>query len=246
VTSKARRATLDTVAQLNRTRLAATGDPEINTRIASYEMAYRMQTSVPELMDVSQEPRHVHDVYGTQPGVTSFANNCLLARRLVERGVRFVQLYHRGWDHHGNGKDADLMHSLPKLCEETDRASVALVKDLKDRGLLDSTLIVWGGEFVRTPMNEARDGQKTYLGRDHHPRAFTMWLAGGGVRSGITLGQTDELGYSVATDPVHVHDLHATILHLMGVDHERITYRFQGRDFRLTDVAGKVVTKLLA
>jgi hypothetical protein len=246
VTSRARRATLDAMAELNHTHFAETGDPEIATRIASYEMGYRMQTSVPELMDVSREPRHVHEMYGTQPGATSFANNCLLARRLVERGVRFVQLYHRGWDHHGNAKDADLVHSLPKLCEETDRAAAALIRDLKDRGLLDSTLVVWGGEFGRTPMNEARDGQKTYLGRDHHPRAFTMWLAGGGIRAGLTLGETDEFGYNVARDPVHVHDLHATILHLMGLDHTRLTFRYQGRDFRLTDVEGNVVRKLLA
>jgi hypothetical protein len=246
VTAPARRITLDAIAELNRTHFADARDPEITTRIASYEMAFRMQTSVPELMDVSQEPKHVHDMYGTEPGATSFANNCLLARRLVERGVRFVQVYHRGWDHHGNAKDADLMHSLPKLCEETDRASAALIRELKDRGLLDSTLVIWGGEFGRTPMNEQRDGQKTYLGRDHHPRAFTMWLAGGGIRPGQTLGQTDDFGYNVAENPVHVHDLHATILHLMGLDHTRLTYRYQGRDFRLTDVHGRVVRELLA
>jgi hypothetical protein len=246
VSRPTRRATLDLLGELNQARLEETGDPEIATRIASYEMAYRMQTSVPELMDVSTESPAVHALYGTEPGKTSFANNCLLARRLVERGVRFVQLYHRGWDHHGTGPDSDLMHSLPQLCQETDRASAALVKDLKDRGLLETTLVVWGGEFGRTPMNEDRDGSKKYLGRDHHPRAFTMWFAGGGVKAGITLGQTDELGCNIVEDPIHVHDLHATVLHLLGMDHTKLTYRFQGRDFRLTDVSGQVVAKLLA
>jgi uncharacterized protein (DUF1501 family) len=205
-----------------------------------------MQTSVPELMDVSGESKATHAMYGTEPGKTSFANNCLLARRLVERGVRFVQLYHRGWDHHGTGKDNDLMTSLPQLCRETDQAAAALVKDLKQRGLLDSTLVVWGGEFGRTPVNEARDGKLAFLGRDHYPRAFTMWMAGGGIKAGFTLGKTDELGFTVVEDAVHVHDLHATILHLMGIDHTKLTHRFQGRDFRLTDVEGNVVTKLLA
>jgi uncharacterized protein (DUF1501 family) len=246
VNPAARRATLDLVRDLNQQRQTLVGDPELAARIASYEMAYRMQTSVPELMDVSSETPGTHALYGTEPGKTSFANNCLLARRLVERGVRFVQLYHRGWDHHGTGKDNDLTNSLPQLCRETDRAAAALIKDLKQRGLLDSTLVVWGGEFGRTPMNEARDGKVAYLGRDHYPRAFTMWMAGGGIRPGITLGKTDELGFTVVEDPVHVHDLHATILHLMGIEHTKLTYRFQGRDFRLTDVAGEVVTKLLA
>jgi hypothetical protein len=246
VTPQGRRTTLDLVRELNRQRMGVAGDPEIAARIATYEMAYRMQTSVPELMDVSSESPVTHAMYGTEPGKTSFANNCLLARRLVERGVRFVQLYHRGWDHHGTGKDNDLKNSLPLLCRETDRAAAALVTDLKQRGLLDETLVVWGGEFGRTPMNEARDGKVTFLGRDHYPRAFTMWLAGGGIKPGVTVGKTDDLGFGVVEDPVHVHDLHATILHLMGVDHTKLTYRFQGRDFRLTDVAGNVVTKLLA
>src|SRR5205814_8857368 len=179
----------------------------------------------------------------TEPGKKSYANNCLLARRLVERGVRFVQLYHRGWDHHGADGDMDLMHGFPRLCKEVDQASAALLTDLKQRGMLDSTLVIWGGEFGRTPMNEGRDGSK-FLGRDHHPRAFAVWMAGGGVKPGITLGNTDELGYNIVEDPVHVHDLHATILHFMGLDHKRLTYRFQGRDYRLTDVNGNVVRKV--
>jgi hypothetical protein len=239
-----RRRALDAIAALNRLRRAETGDPEIDTRIASYEMAYRMQTSVPELMDLSKEPPEVHALYGTSPGKASFANNCLLARRLVERGVRFVQLFHRGWDHHGESKASSITDGLPRLCKETDQGAAALVEDLKRRGLLESTLVVWGGEFGRTPMNEARGGSK-FLGRDHHPRAFTVWLAGGGVKPGITIGATDEIGYNAVQDPVHVNDLHATILHLLGLDHARLTFRSQGRDFRLTDVAGEVVGKLL-
>ena len=230
---------------LNEAHLAQIGDPEIATRIASYEMAYRMQSSVPELVDISEEPASIHEMYGTEPGKKSFANNCLLARRLVERGVRFVQLYHRGWDNHGTSSHDDIVNRLPSLCQETDQAAAALIKDLKQRGLLDSTLVVWGGEFGRTPMNEARDDSK-FLGRDHHPRAFTMWMAGGGIKPGITVGKTDELGYNIVEDPVDVHDLHATILHQMGIDHTKLTYRFQGRDFRLTDVAGNVVKKLVA
>jgi uncharacterized protein (DUF1501 family) len=240
-----RRASLDVLKDLNGIRQASVGDPEIETRINAYELAYRMQTSVPELTDISGEPQAVHDLYGTQPGQTSFANNCLLARRLVERGVRFVQLYHRGWDHHGTGTGDDLVTSLPKLCREVDRGAAALVKDLAARGLLDETLVVWGGEFGRTPMIEARNNSK-FLGRDHHPRAFTMWLAGGGIKGGALVGATDELGYNAVEDPVDVHDLHATVLHLLGLDHTRLTFRFQGRDFRLTDVEGDVITKLLA
>jgi hypothetical protein len=240
----ARRDSIDLVNDLNRLRRADVGDPEIDTRIASYEMAYRMQSSVPELTDISKEPASIHALYGTSPGQVSFANNCLLARRLVERGVRFVQLYHRGWDTHGASVGTDIATKVPELCLETDRAATALVKDLKQRGLLDSTLVVWGGEFGRTPMNEARNGSRL-MGRDHHPRAFTMWMAGGGMKPGITLGRTDDLGYNVVEDPVSVHDLHATILHLMGIDHTRLTYKFQGREFRLTDVQGNAVTKLL-
>jgi hypothetical protein len=240
-----RRRELTSLQTLNQIHLEDTGDPEIATRIAAYEMAYRMQTSVPELMQIDQEPRHIHEMYGTEPGAVSFANNCLLARRLVERGVRFVQLYHRGWDHHGTGVKSDLLNALPQLCRETDRAAAALIKDLSQRGLLDTTLVVWGGEFGRTPMNEEREGSK-FLGRDHHPKAFTVWMAGGGVRGGITYGDTDEIGYHATEKPVHVHDLHATMLHLMGLDHTRLTYRFQGREFRLTDVHGKLVDGLLA
>ena len=241
----ARRESLDTIRELNARRLKRVGDPEIATRIASYELAYRMQTSVPDLMDISREPEEVHAKYGTQPGKASFANNCLLARRLVERGVRFVQLYHRGWDHHGTGTHDDIMVRLPKLCRETDQAAAALILDLKQRGLLEDTLVVWGGEFGRTPINEERSGSK-FLGRDHHPKAFSMWMAGGGIKPGISVGRTDELGYTIVEDPVHVHDVHATILHLMGINHKRLTFRFQGREYRLTDQFGNVVTKLLA
>jgi hypothetical protein len=240
-----RRASLDVLRDLNRMRVEQHGDPETETRIAAYEMAYRMQTSVPDLMDISAEPPAVHEMYGTEPGRRSFANNCLLARRLVERGVRFVQLYHRGWDHHGTNRRDDIVNRLPSLCRETDQAAAALVKDLKQRGLLEETLVVWGGEFGRTPMNEERNGSK-FLGRDHHPRAFTIWMAGGGLKAGVTVGRTDELGYNPVEDAVDVHDLHATLLHLLGIDHTRLIYRFQGRDFRLTDVSGNVIRKLLA
>ena len=240
-----RRRSLDSLRRLNQKRYEAVGDPEIQTRIASYELAYRMQTSVPELMEIGQEPEHIQKLYGIEPGKVSFANNCLLARRLVERGVRFVQLYHHGWDHHGQVAMGSITHDtgLKTRCMETDQAAAALIKDLKDRGMLDETLVVWGGEFGRTPMNE-HPGK--YPGRDHHPYAFTMWLAGGGIKPGITVGETDELGYEIVEDPIHVHDLHATILQLMGLDHTRLVYRFQGREFRLTDVSGKVVKKLLA
>jgi hypothetical protein len=240
-----RREELDALRDLNKMRENAVGDPEIETRIAAYEMAYKMQTSVPDLMDISKEPQEVQELYGTKPGEASFANNCLLARRLVERGVRFVQLYHRGWDHHGDAEYDDLTHGLPKLCKETDQAAAALITDLKRRGLLDETLVVWTGEFGRTPMNESRDGSK-FLGRDHHPHAYSIWMAGGGIKPGVAYGSTDELGYNVATDGIHVHDLNATILHLMGLDHTKLTYKFQGRNFRLTDVHGEVATKLFA
>jgi hypothetical protein len=244
VSAESRRRSLDLIGDLNRAHEADTGDPEIATRISSYELAYRMQSSVPELADITKEPAQIHEMYGTEPGKSSFANNCLLARRLVERGVRFVQLYHRGWDTHGSSGNEDIVNKLGSLCRETDRASAALVQDLKQRGLLDQTIVVWGGEFGRTPMNEARSGSK-FLGRDHHPRAFTMWMAGGGFKPGVTYGTTDELGYNVATDPVSVYDLHATILNQMGIDHTRLTYRFQGRDFRLTDVHGEVVKRIV-
>ena len=245
VTPEVRRQSLNALKDLNEMHLKSVGDPEIATRIAAFEMAYRMQTSVPELTDISKEPQSIHEMYGTEPGKASFANNCLLARRLVERGVRFVQLYHRGWDTHGTNAQTDIVNRLPSLCRETDRAAAALVKDLKQRGLLDQTIVVWGGEFGRTPMNEERNRSK-FLGRDHHPRAFSMWVAGGGIKPGVTLGRTDELGYNVVENPVEVHDLHATILYLMGLDHTKLTYRFQGRDFRLTDISGTVVKRLLA
>ena len=240
IDSKIRRWVLDGVQELNQLKYSGVGDPEILARIEAFEMAYRMQTSVPELMDIQKEPPEVLELYGAEPGKASFANNCLLARRLVERGVRFVQLYHRGWDHHG-----DLPTRLPWECQKTDRAAAALVKDLKTRGLLEETLVIWGGEFGRTPMNQGAAAGDAY-GRDHHMKAFTMWMAGGGMKSGITLGSTDELGYSVVEDPLHVNDFHATVLHCLGVHHEKLTYRFQGREFRLTDVGGKVVEKLLA
>jgi len=230
------RDSIDTIRNLNRMRLNVVGDPEIATRINSFEMAFRMQGSAPELMDLSKEPKQVLDLYGAEPGKSSFANNCLLARRLVERGVRFVQLYHESWDQHG-----DLVKDIAKNCHDTDQACAALVQDLKQRGMLNHTLVIWGGEFGRTPMVQGGND-----GRDHHPNAFTMWLAGGGVKPGISFGESDELGFNVAKDKVHVHDLHATLLHLLGFDHTKLTYRFQGRDFRLTDVHGEVVNALLA
>jgi len=245
VSRETRRDTLDAIRDLNRLRLDSVGDPEIETRIAQYEMAYRMQTSVPELMDIAKEPAEVHELYGTEPGKASFANNCLLARRLVQRGVRFVQLYHRGWDHHGTSADSDIREGLSTMCRQTDRAAAALVKDLKRLGLLDDVIVVWSGEFGRTPINEGRGGSP-YPGRDHHPKAFTLWMAGGGIKPGVAIGATDELGYSIVEDPVSVNDLHATILHLMGLDHTRLTYKHMGRNFRLTDVSGSVVEKLLA
>jgi uncharacterized protein (DUF1501 family) len=231
------RDSLDTLKRLNQKRLAVVGDPEIATRINSFEMAYRMQSSAPELMDISKEPKEVLEMYGAEPGKSSFANNCLLARRLIERGVRFVELFHESWDQHGN-----LVNDLKKNCKDTDKSSAALVKDLKQRGLLDDTLVIWGGEFGRTPMVQGGGDD----GRDHHPSAFTMWLAGGGVKPGLTLGESDDFGFNAAKDRVHVHDLHATILHLLGFDHTKLTHRFQGRDFRLTDVHGEIVHKLLA
>jgi hypothetical protein len=233
---RAQRESLDSIARLNRMRLDLVGDPEIATRINSFEMAYHMQASAPELMDLSREPASVLAMYGAEPGGASFANNCLLARRLIERGVRFVELFHEAWDQHGN-----LVNDLKKNCKSTDQASAALITDLKQRGLLDDTIVIWGGEFGRTPMMQGGND-----GRDHHPNAFTMWLAGGGIRPGLTLGRTDDFGFNVVEDRVHVHDLHATLLHLLGFDHTRLTYRFQGRDFRLTDVHGQIVEALLA
>ncbi|MDA0833209.1 MAG: DUF1501 domain-containing protein [Planctomycetota bacterium] len=232
---------IDTVSALNNERLKALGDPEIATRIATYEMAYRMQSSAPELMDLAGEPKHVLESYNADPSTPSFGRNCLLARRLIEKGVRFVQLYHTDWDHHGN-PGTNLQDSLDDRCKEVDGPAAALVRDLKQRGLLEDTLVVWGGEFGRTPQGEPRD----VPGRDHHIEAYSIWMAGGGIKGGQTIGTTDEIGYYSVEDQVHVHDLQATILHLLGLDHLQLTYRFQGRDFRLTDVAGKVVNKLLA
>jgi uncharacterized protein (DUF1501 family) len=236
VTTDTQRDTLDSIATLNRMRLDAMGDPEIATRINSYEMAGRMQLTAPDVMDIAKEPAHIREMYGAEPGKPSFANNCLLARRLIERGVRFVQLFHEAWDQHGN-----LIGDLKKNCKNTDQASAALVRDLKQRGLLNDTLVIWGGEFGRTPMVQGGSD-----GRDHHPNAFTYWLAGGGVRPGFTLGASDELGFNAVEDRVHVHDLNATILHLLGFDHTKLTFKFQGRQFRLTDVHGELVTKMLA
>jgi hypothetical protein len=232
---------VDAVGDLNRLRKGTVGDPEIDTRIAAYETAYRMQSAAPELTDLSKESKQTLDRYGVEPGKPGYAANCLLARRLVERGVRFVQLYHTNWDHHG-GPTENLEKHLPEVCREVDRPSAALVQDLKERGLLDRTLVVWGGEFGRTPMGEPREA----VGRDHHIDAYTMWLAGGGLKRGVVHGATDEIGYSVTEGAVHVHDLQATILHLLGLDHTRLTYRFQGRDYRLTDVHGEVVTDVIA
>ncbi len=239
VTSQRR--SLDAIRDLNLTRLVETGDPEIATRIASYEMAYRMQSSAPELTDLRGESDTTLSLYGAKREEHSFARNCLLARRLVERGVRFIQLYHADWDSHG-GPGQTLEADFEKVVHEVDQPCAALVKDLKSRGLLDDTLVIWGGEFGRTPMGEARE--KT--GRNHHIDAFTMWFAGGGTKPGLVLGETDELGFSAVQDRAHVHDLHATILHLLGLDHERLTFRFQGRDFRLTDVEGELIRKLIA
>jgi hypothetical protein len=236
-----RRRMLDGVEQLNRMALNSFGDPEINTRIAQYEMAYRMQASVPDLMDLSKEPSSVFEMYGPEarkPG--TFAANALLARRLVERGVRFVQLFHRGWDQHGN-----LPSQIRGQCRDTDQPSAALLKDLKQRGMLDDTLVIWGGEFGRTVYSQGTLTKDNY-GRDHHPRCFSLWLAGGGVRGGVVLGETDDFCYNITRDPVHIHDLNATMLYLMGIDHERLTYRYQGRDFRLTDVSGKLVKPMIA
>jgi hypothetical protein len=233
---KTQRAALDSLKRMNELALVNSGDPETTARIQAFEMAYRMQSSAPELIDLSKEPQHMLDMYGCDPAKPSFAKNCLLARRLVERGVRFVQLFHEAWDQHG-----DLKNALKRNCEATDKASGALIKDLKARGLLEDTLVIWGGEFGRTPM--VQDGDD---GRDHHNRSFSIWMAGGGIKPGITYGATDELGFNAVENPVHVHDLHATLLHLLGFDHTKLTFRSQGRDFRLTDVHGSLVKGILA
>lgn len=236
ITRQQQRQTIDAVNLLNHKRFQALGDPEINTRVAAFEMAFRMQETAPEVTDISKEPKEIQEMYGAEPGKASFANNCLLARRLVEKGVRFVELFHESWDQH-----VDLTNALKRNCNDIDKACGALIADLKQRGLLDETLIIWGGEFGRTPMLQSGGD-----GRDHHPNGFTMWMAGGGVKGGTELGKTDELGFNAVEDKVHVHDLHATILHLLGFDHTKLTYRAQGRDFRLTDVHGNVVKKILA
>jgi uncharacterized protein (DUF1501 family) len=242
VDASTRRRMLDGVGQLNQMAAQAFGDPEINTRIAQYEMAYRMQTSVPELTDLSGEPRSVREMYGVDDTGTDggFARNCLLARRMVERGVRFVQLMHRGWDQHSN-----LPVQIKGQCRDVDQASAALIKDLKQRGLLDETLVIWGGEFGRTVYSQGTLTTNNY-GRDHHGRCFTMWMAGGGIKPGVSHGETDDFCYNIVRDPVHIHDLNATVLRCLGIDHTRLTFKFQGRDFRLTDVEGKVVEGLLA
>jgi hypothetical protein len=235
--AKLQRDSIDAMRRLNEIKLADAGDPEIAARIQSFETAYRMQTSAPELSDLSNEPQHILDMYGVERGgKPSFASSCLMARRLAERGVRFVQIFHEAWDHHSN-----LVKGLKEECHKTDQPSAALIKDLKQRGMLDDTLVIWGGEFGRTPM--AQGGTD---GRDHHPDCFTMWLAGGGIKPGVSIGASDDFGFKITADPVHVSDLHATILHLLGLDHEALTYRFQGRDFRLTDVRGRLIRKILA
>ena len=231
------RDTIAAVKRLNQKHLDVVGDPEIATRINSYELAHRMQLAAPELMDLNKESKETLEMYGAEPGKGTFANACLLARRLAEKGVRFIEIFHEAWDQHGN-----LKKDIVQNCQDTDRAAAALIKDLKQRGMLDDTLVVWGGEFGRTPMVEGAGDD----GRDHHPNCFTMWLAGGGVKPGLTLGESDDFGFNVTQDKVHVHDLHATILHLVGFDHTKLKYRFQGRDFRLTDVHGELVKKLLA
>src|SRR6266849_607710 len=238
ISSETRRETVQTISDLNLSELGTSGDSEIATRIASYEMAYKMQTSVPELIDFGKEPKDTLEMYGADPRKASYANNCLLARRLVERGVRFVQLYRTDWDHH-----ADLGQPLEQVAREVDQPTAALIRDLKQRGLLEHTLVVWGGEFGRTPMGEARQSGKA--GRNHHIDAYTLWMAGGGIKAGQTVGETDDLGFSPAGEKIDVHDLHATMLHLLGLDHTKLTFKFQGRDFRLTDVSGRVIDKLL-
>jgi hypothetical protein len=240
VSSDTRRQLLDATNQLNQLALDTIGDPAIAAQIENYELAFRMQTSVPELTDLSQESAETLELYGATPGRPSFANNCLLARRMAERGVRFIQLCHRDWDHHGG-----LPGGIRNKCKETDQAAAALVTDLKQRGLLDDTIVVWGGEFGRTAYSQGEIKPDSF-GRDHHPRCFTVWMAGGGLKAGYVHGETDEFGYNITRDPVHVHDLHATLLHQLGVDHKKLIYRHEGRDYRLTDIAGHVVNDLIA
>ncbi|MFY0650793.1 MAG: DUF1501 domain-containing protein [Cyclobacteriaceae bacterium] len=242
-----RRKSLDAINAINKSQYEEFGDKEILSRVAQYEMAFKMQISVPEIMDINNEPDYIKEMYGAKPGQSSFANNCLLARRLLEQGVRFIQLYDWGWDMHGNSDTGSLNGGMIQKSREIDQPMTALVQDLKQRGLLDDTLVVWGGEFGRTPMRENRKGVvMPFDGRDHHTEAFTIWMAGGGIKGGVSLGETDEIGYYGVKDRVHVHDLQATILHQLGLDHERFTYKFQGRDFRLTDVHGHVVKEVLS
>jgi Protein of unknown function (DUF1501) len=241
-----RRLSLDALRDLNEMQAQQLGSPETRTRIAQYELAFRMQVAVPDVMDIAREPRTILDAYGAQPGAASLANNCLLARRLIERGVRFVQLHDWGWDFHGTGAGEDIRDGLVTKCRTMDRPVTALIRDLKQRGLLDETLVIWGGEFGRSPFREGRTAGSSNLGRDHHPFSFTMFLAGGGARPGVTYGASDDFGFDVGTDPVTPHDLQATVLHLLGLDHLRLTYRYQGRDFRLTDVHGNLVQGIIA
>lgn len=240
LSTKARRQMLDSMQALNKRQLGIFGQPEIATHIDNYELAFRMQTSVPDLMDISKEPKAVLEMYGAEPGKASYANNCLLARRLTESGVRFVQLCHRDWDHHGGLPDG-----IKAQTKNTDQGSAALIKDLKQRGLLDETLVIWGGEFGRTAYSQG-EISKTNFGRDHHPRCYSIWMAGGGIKPGLVLGETDDFGYNIVKDPVNVHDLHATMLHLLGIDHKQFTYRSEGRDYRLTDISGELVKPLIA
>ena len=241
ISERQQQATYSLINDLNRERLGAVGDPEIATRMASFEMAARLQTSAPELMDLSSETKETLDLYGVDPTKPSFARSCLLARRMIERGVRFANVYHNGWDAHSNVEG-----NIRSNTQATDQASAALIIDLKQRGLLEDTLVVWGGEFGRTPMVETNPALGRSLGRDHHPQAYTVWMAGGGIRSGLAIGRTDEFGFNIVEDPIHVHDLQATMLHCLGFDHERLTYHHAGRDFRLTDVHGHVVRKILS
>ena len=246
VSRSIRKNAINTINNINKQAYSEVGDPEILSRVAQYELAFRMQMTVPEATDLSDEPDYIHELYGTEPGKVSFANNCLLARRLAERDVRFIQLFHRGWDSHGSNDFENLHGGFLERCKEVDKAMTGLIIDLKQRGLLEDTLVVWGGEFGRTPMQENRQGiTNPYKGRDHHGEAFTMWMTGGGIKTGMTYGETDEIGYHGISDKIHIHDLQATILHQMGIDHEKLTYKFQGRDFRLTDVHGKVVHDII-
>jgi hypothetical protein len=241
-----RRRSLDAIRDLNELQANELGNPETQTRIAQYELAFRMQVAVPEVMDISREPARILDMYGAKPGQSSFANNCLLARRLVEQGVRYVQLHDWGWDFHGTRAEEDVKKGLPSKAASIDQPAAALLRDLKARGMLDETLVILGGEFGRTPFREGRTANSPNLGRDHHPHCYSILLAGGGIKPGVTYGASDPLGFHVAENPVHVHDLQATLLHLLGFDHTRLTVRYQGRDYRLTDVHGNIVQPILA